>query len=173
MRSKACTALTAPLVLHRTRLDKCAMKKFGISDQLRNKLFWFSKPLWMLCAFVKCAMVLAKRPQFLLFLNSKGGTKTIAHLSIAEGWRFWSLDRRLRNEKKKHLIQVRNEYSPQLSKLLYNCKLKNKKRSNTLKGSQRMGVGRIFLKTFCASHCNEDLSNEPNFDRIHLSGQYL
>ncbi len=44
----------------------------------------------MLCAFVKCAMVLAKRPQFLLF-------------SIA---------------------QVRNEYSPQLSKLLYNYKLK-------------------------------------------------
>jgi hypothetical protein len=28
--------------------------------------------------------------------------------------------------KKKHLKQVRNEYSPQLSKLLYNCKLKNK-----------------------------------------------
>ncbi len=39
MRSKAHTALTAPLVLHRTRLDKCAMKKFGINGQLRNKLF--------------------------------------------------------------------------------------------------------------------------------------
>jgi hypothetical protein len=46
----------------------------------------------MLCTFVKCAMVLAKRPQFLLFSTA----------------------------------QVRNEYSPQLSKLLYNCKLKNK-----------------------------------------------
>ena len=46
----------------------------------------------MLCAFVKCATVLEKRPQFLLFSNA----------------------------------QVRNEYSPQLSKLLYNCKLKNK-----------------------------------------------
>ncbi len=60
----------------------------------------------------------------------KGGTKTIAHLSIAEGSSFWSLDRRiydckLRNEKK-NLIQVRNEYSPQLSKLLYNWQLKNK-----------------------------------------------
>jgi hypothetical protein len=39
MRSKAHTALTAPLVLHRTRLDKCAMKKFGVYGQLRNKLF--------------------------------------------------------------------------------------------------------------------------------------
>jgi hypothetical protein len=29
--------------------------------------------------------------------------------------------------KEKHLIQMRNEYSPQLSKLLYTCKLKNKK----------------------------------------------
>jgi hypothetical protein len=28
--------------------------------------------------------------------------------------------------KKKDLIQVRNEYSPQLSKLLYNWQLKNK-----------------------------------------------
>ena len=46
----------------------------------------------MLCTFVKCAMVLAKRPKFLLFSTA----------------------------------QVRNEYSPQLSKLLYNCKLKNK-----------------------------------------------
>ncbi len=31
----------------------------------------------------------------------------------------------------------------------------------------------IFLKTFRASHFNEDLSNEPNFGRIHLAGQYL
>ncbi len=61
---------------------------------------------------------------------AKGGTNTIAHLSIAEGSSFWSLDRCIVNcgMKKKHLIQVRNEYSPQLSKLLYmyNCKLKNK-----------------------------------------------
>jgi hypothetical protein len=46
----------------------------------------------MLCAFVKCAKVLAKRPQFLLLLTA----------------------------------QVRIEYSSQLSKLSYNCKLKNK-----------------------------------------------
>jgi hypothetical protein len=39
MRSKAHTALTAPLVLHHTRIYKCAVKKFGINGQLRNKLF--------------------------------------------------------------------------------------------------------------------------------------
>jgi hypothetical protein len=39
MRSKAHTDPTAPLVLHRTGIDKCAMKKFGINGQLRNKLF--------------------------------------------------------------------------------------------------------------------------------------
>ncbi len=31
----------------------------------------------------------------------------------------------------------------------------------------------IFLKKLCASLCNDDLSNEPNFGRIHLAGQYL
>jgi hypothetical protein len=29
-----------------------------------------------------------KTPQFLLFSQAKGGTKTMAHLSIAEGMRF-------------------------------------------------------------------------------------
>ncbi len=32
---------------------------------------------------------------------------------------------------------------------------------------------RIFLKSFRTSLFNEDLSNEPNFGRIHLAGQYL
>jgi hypothetical protein len=46
-----------------------------------------------------------KTPQFLLFSQARGGTKTIAHLSIVEGSNFWSLDRhiyecKLRNERK-------------------------------------------------------------------------
>jgi hypothetical protein len=36
-----------------------------------------------------------------------------------------------------------------------------------------MGGGRIFLKTLRATLFNDDLSNEPNFGRIHLAGQYL
>jgi hypothetical protein len=78
----------------------------------------------MLRAFVNCAMVLTKRCHFLPFLYFpivKGGTKTIVHLSIAEGLSFRSLDRciydcKLRNEK--DLIQVRNEISLPTSKLV-------------------------------------------------------
>ncbi len=51
--------------------------------------------------------------------------------------------------------------------------LKTRRRSKAFKGSQRMGGGWTFLKTFHASLLNEDLSNEPNFGRIHLAGQYL
>jgi hypothetical protein len=40
MRSKAHTALTAPWVLHHTRIYKCAMKKFGFNCQMRNELFF-------------------------------------------------------------------------------------------------------------------------------------
>jgi hypothetical protein len=39
MGSKAHTALTAPLVLHHTRIYKRAMKKIIINGQLRNKHF--------------------------------------------------------------------------------------------------------------------------------------
>jgi hypothetical protein len=39
MRSKAHSALTAPLVLHHTRIYKCAMKKFGFNSQMRNEPF--------------------------------------------------------------------------------------------------------------------------------------
>ncbi len=35
-----------------------------------------------------------------------------------------------------------------------------------------MGDGRIFLRSRHASFY-EDLSNEPNFEQIHLAGQYL
>jgi hypothetical protein len=40
MSSKAHTALTAPLVLHHTRIYKCAMKKFGFNGQMRNEPFF-------------------------------------------------------------------------------------------------------------------------------------
>ncbi len=36
-----------------------------------------------------------------------------------------------------------------------------------------MGEGRIFLKSLRDASFNKDLSNEPNFDQIHLAGQYL
>jgi hypothetical protein len=39
MRSKAHTALTAPLSLLHTRIYKCAMKKIIFNGQMRNQLF--------------------------------------------------------------------------------------------------------------------------------------
>jgi hypothetical protein len=39
MRSKAHSALTAPLVLHHTRIYKHAMKKIIFNGQMRNKHF--------------------------------------------------------------------------------------------------------------------------------------
>jgi hypothetical protein len=40
MRSKAHSALTAPLVLHHTRIYKCTMKKIIFNCQRRNKHFF-------------------------------------------------------------------------------------------------------------------------------------
>ncbi len=48
--------------------------------------------------------------------------------------------------KKKDLIQVRNVYSPQLSKLLYTCKLKNKETLWYCKGLSEDGGRADFSK---------------------------
>ena len=72
--------------------------------------------------------------------------------------------------------QVRSDYLRSLRSYLnwlHNCQLKSRRRSHALKGSHSMGDGRIFLKTGRDASINKDLSNEPNFDRIHLAGQYL
>jgi hypothetical protein len=68
----------------------------------------------------------------------------------------------------KKVDQVCSEYLRSYLNLLHNWQLKS-----SLKGSQSMGDGRIFLKTGRDASFNKDLSNEPNFDKIHLSGQYL
>jgi hypothetical protein len=57
--------------------------------------------------------------------------------------------------------------------LWHNWQLKNRRGSHTVKGYQSMGDGRIFLKSFRDASFHKDLSNEPNFDRIYLVGQYL
>jgi hypothetical protein len=90
MRSKAHTALAAPLVLQHTRIYKCALKKIIINGQILIVIYHSS----MVKATMNAARVCKKRsgvnktPQFLLFSMAKGGTKTIAHLSIAEGSSF-------------------------------------------------------------------------------------
>jgi hypothetical protein len=71
------------------------MKKIIINGQMRNKPFLI---VIYHSSLVKAAMNAArvcklcndvkKTPQFLLFSLAKGGTKTIAHFSIAEGSSF-------------------------------------------------------------------------------------
>jgi hypothetical protein len=85
--SKAHTALTAPLVLYHTRIYKRAMKKIIFNGQMWNKHFLI---VIYHSSLVKAAMNAAcicklhngvkKTPQFLLFSQAKGGTKTIAQL---------------------------------------------------------------------------------------------
>ncbi len=74
LQSKAHTAPTAPLILHRTRNGKCALKLLGISCQCRNEhvlivinRFHLWKPRWMLHVFVNWAIVLIKLLHFLIF----------------------------------------------------------------------------------------------------------
>jgi hypothetical protein len=80
MRSKAHSALTAPLVLQHTRIYKHAVKKIIFNGQRRNKHFLI---VIYHSSLVKGAMNAArlyklhngvkKTPQFLLFSMVKGG----------------------------------------------------------------------------------------------------
>jgi hypothetical protein len=150
LRSKAHTAPTALLVLHRTKIGKCAIKIFGINCQLWNKLFHRHSLVKAamndqhLCKLRKecltgiChgAMVLTKRLYFLIFQLSKAGYCT-QHNSLP------------------------------------NWQLKNKRRSNILHGSQRMGGGQNPQEYLPASPFNKDQSNETTFSPFHLAGQNL
>ena len=67
------------------------MKKIIINGQMRNKpvlIFIYHSSLVKVARNAACVCKLrngvSKTPQFLLFSMAKGGTKTIAHLSIAE-----------------------------------------------------------------------------------------
>jgi hypothetical protein len=74
MRSKAHNVLTAPLVLHHTRIYKCAMKKFGFNCQMRNEPFFIviyhsslAEGAMNAVRVCKLRNGVKKTPQFLLF----------------------------------------------------------------------------------------------------------
>ncbi len=69
--------------------------------------------------------------------------------------------------------QVRSEYLRSYLNWLHNWQLKSRRRSQALKGSHEIRDGRILLKHPRDTSFNKDLSNEPNFGRIYLAGQYL
>jgi hypothetical protein len=79
MRSKAHSALTAPLVLHHKRIYKCAMKKFGFNSQMRNEPFLIViyhsslvKGSMNAACVCKLRNGVKKTPEFLLFSMAKG-----------------------------------------------------------------------------------------------------
>jgi hypothetical protein len=76
MRSKAHTAPTAPLVLHRSKIDKCAMKKFGVN--------YFSLVKAAMNAPHICELrnAVNKMPQFLLFSIVKHCLKNRPHFTF-------------------------------------------------------------------------------------------
>ncbi len=80
MRNKAHSALTAPLVLHPTRVYKCAMEKFVFNCQMRNEPFLiFIYHSLLVKGTMNAARVctlrngVKKTPQFLIFSMAKGG----------------------------------------------------------------------------------------------------
>ncbi len=150
MRSKVHSALTAPLVLHHTRIYKCAMKNFVFNCQMRNEHFLIVIYHYLL---VKGAMNAAR------VCKMRNGVRKKPLNFFCFQW--------------PKMDQVRSEYLRSYLNWLHKWQLKNRRRSHTLKGSHSMGDERIFLKTGRNASFNEDLSNEPNYVRIHLAGQYL
>jgi hypothetical protein len=90
-----CGAHRSDCAFRFTWIYKCTIKQFGFNGQMRNEPFLI---VIYHSSLVKGAMNAAricklrngvkKTPQFLLFSQAKGGTKTIAHLSIGEGLSF-------------------------------------------------------------------------------------
>jgi hypothetical protein len=98
MRSKAHTALTAPLVLNNTRIYKCAMKKIVINGQMRNKPFLIViyhsslvKATMKAARVSKLRNVVNKTPQFLLFFNGQRWIKEHSALVNCGGIEFLKL----------------------------------------------------------------------------------
>jgi hypothetical protein len=82
------------------------MAKCGMNLFLFLSMFFTGKAAMNVARVCKLRNGVNKTPQFLLFSMANGGIKTIAHLSIAEGSSFLSLDRliydcKLRNERKR------------------------------------------------------------------------
>jgi hypothetical protein len=78
--SKAHIALTAPLILHHSRINKRAMKKIIFNGQMRNKHFLIAiyhsslvKGAMNAARVCKLRNGVKKTPQFLLFSMVKGG----------------------------------------------------------------------------------------------------
>jgi hypothetical protein len=148
--AKGAVRRTAPLVLHHTRIYKCAMKKFTYNCQMRNR--------HLLIVIYHSSLVKAAVND-LRICKLRSGVKKNASISSFFNGQMWT----------KCAVNILRSYL----NLWHNWQLKSSRRSHILKGSHSMEDGQIFLKTRCDVSFNKVLSNEPNFGRIHLAGQYL
>ena len=122
MRSKSHSALTAPLVLHHTRIYKFAMKKIIFNGQMQNEFFFI---VIYHSSLVKGAMNAAR------LCKLRNGVKK--HLNFF--YFQW-----------KKVNQVHSEYLRSYLNWPHNWQLKSTRRSHTLKGSHEIRDGRILLK---------------------------
>ncbi len=122
MHSKAHSALTAPLVLHHTRIYKCDMKKFVFNLQMRNEPFLI---VIYHSSLVKGAMNAAR------VCKLRNGIKKSLNFFYFQ----WP-----------KMDQVHSEYLRSYLNWLLNWQLKNRRRSHSLKGSHSMGDGGFFIK---------------------------
>ena len=93
--------------------------------------------------------------------------------SIPSIWFLWVVIFQVRNQNKIYYSKGAINFHRSYLNWLHNWQLKSTRRSHTLKGSHSMGDGRILLKHPRDDFFKKVLSNEPNFGRIHLAGQYL
>ncbi len=97
MRSKAHTALTAPLVLHHTRIYKCALKKSFSMAKCGMNFFWLVKGPMKAARVCKVRNGVKKNPKFLLFSMAKVKCTMNILRSYLNWWHNWQLKNRRRN----------------------------------------------------------------------------
>ncbi len=98
MRSKVHSALTAPLVLHHTRIYKCSMKKFGFNCQMHCQILFFTGKRRYEC----CAMVLKKRLNFFYFQWPKVDQVRSEYL---RSYLNWLHNCQLKNRRRSHTLK--------------------------------------------------------------------
>jgi hypothetical protein len=141
------TAPTAPLVLHHTRIGKGSMKKFRINYQWRSEIFSIIIFHLSIGKAVMNTLRLCKLcKDYLLALASTVNILSFKLLG-REGWRLY----KEKGETQFSLRKIRKSAFEKSAMIFHirhlswlpNWQLKTRRRSNTLKCSQRMGADKI------------------------------
>ncbi len=172
------------------------MNKFGINCLVRSKHFFIVIFNFLLvkaamnvphpCKLSKDCLTSISHGAIVLtkastssFSNCQRRNKD--HCALANyggGLSFRSLDKHIydckfRNDKKYLYLSAQWIFTADICIVCLIGIYKMRRRSNTLKGSQRMGGGQNLLKNLNAFLFHKNLSNETHFSLIHLAEQYL